>query len=319
MSPDLDALLDRLERFALAQQAGLCAALERLDGAGAFGLDRWERPGGGGGVARVLQNEAPEGARPHGTPQGAQPDGALLEKAGVNVSRVHGEVAPELASRLTGEGTRFEAVGLSLVLHPQSPFVPTVHLNVRMVRRGSSAWIGGGADLTPSYLFEEDCTGFHRVLRQVCERHEPGSYARHKAAADQYFYLPHRQEHRGVGGIFFDHLTDDLPRRLELAEDLVRSFLDAWGPIAARRRSHPYGEAERRWQEIRRGRYVEFNLVHDRGTVFGLVTGGRIESVLMSLPPRVRWVYDHRPAPGSPEAGLLEVLRTPREWAPREA
>jgi len=295
----LGAAVDRLERFALELQEALCAGLEALDGAGRFGRDRWARPGGGGGVARVLE------------------EGALLERAGVNVSRVHGEVPPALAGRLEGEGGTFEAVGLSLVLHPRSPLVPAAHLNVRLIRRGARAWVGGGTDLTPYYLFEEDAVAFHGALREVCERHEPGSYPRHKAAADAYFHLPHRGEHRGVGGVFFDHLGaggGPLSGHLALAEAVASAFLPAWGAIAARRRALPYGEAERRWQEVRRGRYVEFNLVHDRGTVFGLASGGRTESILMSLPPRVRWVYDERPGPGSREAALLEVLRAPREW-----
>jgi coproporphyrinogen III oxidase len=297
VSTALDRLIDAFEASLRARQASLCDALSRLDGAARFSSDTWERPGGGGGTARVLQ------------------DGALLEKAGVNLSRVHGELSGELARRLPGDGSRFEAVGLSVVLHPASPLVPIAHMNVRLVRRGERAWVGGGADLTPAYLFEEDCELFHATLRRVCERHEPGSYARHKAAADRYFHLPHRGEHRGVGGVFFDDLADDLPARVAFAEDLARAFPDAWGPIAARRRDLPFGDAERRWQEIRRGRYVEFNLLHDRGTVFGLQTGGRVESILMSLPPRVRWVYDHQPPPGSREAALLEVLRAPRDWA----
>jgi coproporphyrinogen III oxidase len=296
VSVDFDRLVVDFEAAVRSRQAALCDALARLDGRASFGSDTWERPGGGGGVTRVLE------------------DGALLEKAGVNVSRVHGEVPAALASRLAGDGPRFEAVGLSLVLHPLSPMVPTAHLNVRLLRRGARAWVGGGADLTPCYLFDEDVVAFHGVLRSVCERHEAGSYARHKTAADGYFFLPHRGERRGVGGIFFDELADDLPGRLGFARDLVDAFLDAWGPIAERRRTEAYGEAERRWQELRRGRYVEFNLVHDRGTVFGLQTGGRTESILMSLPPRVRFAYDHHPAAGSREAALLEVLRTPRAW-----
>jgi coproporphyrinogen III oxidase len=187
---------------------------------------------------------------------------------------------------------------------------------VRFVARGEVAWFGGGADLTPYYLFDEDCALFHRALRDACERHLPGSHAGMKRDADAYFFLPHRGEHRGVGGIFFDGLCGDLPRTLALARELPRAFLQAYLAIVARRRDLPWGEEERRWQEIRRGRYVEFNLVHDRGTQFGLETRGRIESVLMSLPPRARWPYDHRPAPGSREAALLDVLRSPRDWAP---
>jgi coproporphyrinogen III oxidase len=280
-----------------ALQEEICAVLERADGAARFSTDPWERPGGGGGIARVLQ------------------DGALLEKAGVNLSDVWGELPASLAARVPGEGGDFLACGLSVVVHPRSPMVPTAHANVRFIARGAAAWFGGGADLTPYYLFEEDCALFHRALRGACEEHLPGRHAQLKRAADDYFFLPHRGEHRGVGGVFFDDLADDLPRALAFARELPRAFLGAFLAIAARRRDHPFGEEERRWQEIRRGRYVEFNLVHDRGTLFGLATRGRIESVLMSLPPRARWPYDHRPAPGGREAALLEVLRSPRDWA----
>jgi coproporphyrinogen III oxidase len=295
-TPDLDRVHREMAEAAALLQADICAALERADDAARFGTDAWERPGGGGGVTRVLQ------------------DGALLEKAGVNVSNVHGALAPEEARRLGGDGPGFAAAGLSIVVHPRSPLVPTAHMNVRFLRRGAAAWIGGGADLTPYYLFEDDVRHFHGVLRRVCERHGQ-SYAAHKKAADDYFFLRHRGEHRGVGGLFFDGLSGDLDAALAFARDVAGTFLDAYLPIVLRRRDLPYGEPERAWQEIRRGRYVEFNLVYDRGTVFGLETSGRIESILMSLPPRVRWPYDVRPAPGSREAALLEVLRAPREWA----
>jgi coproporphyrinogen III oxidase len=233
----------------------------------------------------------------------------------VNVSDVHGALAPALAARLPGGGGGFAAAGLSVVVHPLSPMVPTAHMNVRFLARGGAGWFGGGADLTPHYLFEEDCTHFHRALRELCERHVPGRHAELKRAADDYFFLRHRGEHRGVGGIFFDDLGGDLERALALVSELPRAFLAAYLPVVSRRRDAPWGERERRWQEIRRGRYVEFNLVLDRGTAFGLETGGRTEAVLMSLPPRVRWPYDHRPEPGSPEAALLDVLRRPRDWA----
>ena len=278
-----------------ALQAEVCAALEALDGGASFSVDAWKRPGGGGGTARVLQ------------------DGPVLEKAGVNVSDVRGAVPEALAGKLPGDGAEFVAAGLSVVVHPRSPLVPTAHANVRFVARGRTAWFGGGADLTPYYLFEEDCAHFHRTLRDACEAHLPGRHAGWKREADRYFYLPHRDEHRGVGGIFFDGLPADAAA-LALALALPAAFLAAYLPIVARRRAAPWGEAERRWQEIRRGRYVEFNLVHDRGTLFGLATRGRSESVLMSLPPVVRWPYDHRPEPGSREAALLDVLRTPRDW-----
>ena len=290
---DLDAVQRAFGAAVRALQEEICAALERLDGAGRFGRDPWERPGGGGGVTRVLA------------------EGALFEKAAVNVSDVHGALDPAAGAG----GESFAAAGLSLVLHPRSPMVPTAHLNVRLVRRGDRGGFGGGADLTPYYLFDEDATHFHRTLRAACERHLPGAYPRLKRACDEYFHLRHRGEHRGVGGIFFEDLGGDPRGEAEFAEDVARSFLEAYLPIAERRRAAPWGERERYWQEVRRGRYVEFNLVHDRGTVFGLETSGRIESILVSLLPRVRWVYDHRPEPGSPEARLVEVLRTPRDWA----
>ncbi|HEU4382902.1 MAG TPA: oxygen-dependent coproporphyrinogen oxidase [Anaeromyxobacteraceae bacterium] len=278
-------------------QEDLCPELERLDGTGRFSREAWERPGGGGGLTRVLEG------------------GALLEKAGVNVSEVHGDLDPAFAGALGGEGTGFAAVGLSVVLHPLSPMVPTAHMNVRMVARGEKAWFGGGADLTPYYLFDEDAAHFHRTLKAACDRHDPAWYPRFKKACDDYFFLPHRGERRGVGGLFFEDPDPDLSRGLALCGDVARAFPAAWTPIAARRRALPFGDRERTWQEIRRGRYVEFNLLHDRGTVFGLRTGGRVESILMSLPPRVRWTYDHRPERGSAEARLLEVLRSPRDWA----
>ncbi len=285
-----------LSATAASLQAETCTALERADGRARFSIDAWERPGGGGGVARVLQ------------------DGAVLEKAGVNFSDVRGELPATLAARLPGDGQSFLATGLSVVVHPRSPMMPTGHANVRFLARGGVAWFGGGADLTPHYLFEEDCVLFHSALRDLCERHLPGRHAALKGAADAYFFLPHRGEHRGVGGIFFDELPGEQPGALALARELPRVFIDTYLAILARRRGEPFGEEEKRWQEIRRGRYVEFNLVQDRGTLFGLETRGRIESVLMSLPPLVRWPYDHHPTPGSREAALVEVLRHPREW-----
>ena len=292
-----ERLVEEMDARVREAQEEIVAALEAADGPGRFGRDAWERPGGGGGVARVLS------------------EGALLEKAGVNVSRVHGRLSPELASRLPGDGDAFAAVGLSVVLHPRSPYVPTAHMNVRLLVHGEKAWFGGGSDLTPHYLFEEDAAHFHRTWRAVCDRRGPAWYADMKRRCDDYFHLPHRGERRGVGGIFFEDPPCDLETGLSFTEEVARAFLPAWLPIAERRRAQPWGERERAWQEIRRGRYVEFNLLHDRGTVFGLQTGGRTESILMSLPPRVRWVYDHHPEPGGPEARLLEVLRAPRDWA----
>lgn len=294
---EAEAVLAELAPFLRALQERLCAALERLDGAARFGADAWERPGGGGGLTRVLQ------------------DGAVLEKAGVAWSHVHGELSEAFARRLPGDGRAFAAAGLSVVLHPRSPMVPATHANFRFVAHGARAWFGGGSDLTPYYLFDEDAAHFHRTWRAACDRHDPALYPGFKAACDRYFYLPHRGEARGVGGIFFDGREGSLARDLSLVEGCAEAFLPAWLPLAERRRDAPHGERERTWQEIRRGRYVEFNLLHDRGTAFGLQTGGRTESVLMSLPPRVRWVYGHEPAPGTEEARLLAVLRHPRDWA----
>ncbi|OFX25354.1 MAG: coproporphyrinogen III oxidase [Anaeromyxobacter sp. RBG_16_69_14] len=295
--PSAEKIRADLAAFLCSLQDEICGALEQLDGAGRFARDPWERPGGGGGVTRVLQ------------------DGAALEKAGVSFSHVHGELPELFARRLQGEGRAFAAVGLSLVLHPKSPLVPTTHANFRFISQGGKSWFGGGSDLTPYYLFDEDATHFHRTLKAACDRHDPSCYLRFKRACDRYFFLPHRGEARGVGGIFFEDAGGDPARELAFVKDCAASFLAAWLPIAERRRGLPYGDAQRQWQEIRRGRYVEFNLLHDRGTVFGLETGGRTESILMSLPPTVRWVYDHHPTPGSDEARLVEVLRNPREWA----
>ena len=292
-----EAIRADMAAFLSALQSEICGELERLDGTGRFSRDPWERPGGGGGLTRVLEQ------------------GDLLEKAGVSFSHVQGELPEAFARRLQGEGRTFAAVGLSLVLHPRSPLVPTTHANFRFIVQGAKSWFGGGTDLTPYYLFEEDAAHFHRTLKAACDRHDPSYYSVFKPACDRYFHLPHRGEARGVGGIFFENMGGDPGRELAFVKDCASSFLPAWLPIAERRRALPYGDAQRLWQEIRRGRYVEFNLLYDRGTIFGLETGGRTESILMSLPPAVRWVYDHHPIPGSDEARLVEVLRNPRAWA----
>ncbi|MCC6420055.1 MAG: oxygen-dependent coproporphyrinogen oxidase [Gemmataceae bacterium] len=278
-------------------QDRICAALEELDGAGRFQEDSWERAGGGGGRTRVLQ------------------DGGVFEKAGVNFSDVFGQLSEPFAAQIPGEGRDFTAAGISLVLHPRNPFVPTVHANFRFLTRGSRQWFGGGADLTPYYPLREDVVHFHRVWKGVCDRHGPPvEHARFKKWCDEYFYLPHRGEARGVGGIFFDYLEEDMEALFAFVRDCGDSFLDAYLPITRRRKDVPWTDRHRAFQEFRRGRYVEFNLICDRGTLFGLRTGGRIESILMSLPPVVRWLYDFRPEPGSPEARLHEFL-TPRDWA----
>ena len=295
--PMNESLAERMRAFTQSLQAEICGALEQLDGSGRFREDEWERPGGGGGRSRILE------------------EGAVFEKAGVNVSAVYGELSEAFASRMPGEGRAFFAAGISLVFHPRSPLIPTTHANLRYLEHGPKAWFGGGADLTPYYLFDEDAAHFHRTLKDACDRHGADRYPRFKKWCDEYFWLRHRGEARGVGGVFFDNLEGDLERELRFVQDLGRALLPAYLPIAERRRGLPYSPEERGWQEIRRGRYVEFNLVYDRGTTFGLETQGRVESILMSLPPRVRWVYDHQPAPGSEEARLVEVLRAPREWA----
>ena len=279
-------------------QDQICAGLETLDGRAEFREDVWRRPEGGGGRTRVMIN------------------GSVFEKAGVNFSEVYGQMAPELAAQIPGEGRDFTATGISLVLHPRSPLVPTVHANFRYLTKGTRRWFGGGADLTPYYPYREDVIHFHRVWKQTCDRHVPLiDYHRLKKWCDEYFFLAHRGEPRGVGGIFFDYLEGDWEALFAFVRDCGDAFLRAYRPLVERRKDVPYTERQRAFQEFRRGRYVEFNLLYDRGTVFGLKTGGRVESILMSLPPVVRWEYDYRPEPGSPEAELYDYYLQPRDWA----
>jgi coproporphyrinogen III oxidase len=293
MSADLE---NEAQSFFAALQERICSTLEEEDGGANFRIDRWERAGGGGGVSRVLAG------------------GRVFEKAGVNISGVHGQLRPEFAATLPGDGLAFFATGISLVLHPHSPRVPTVHANFRLLRRGSARWFGGGADLTPYYPVREDVVHFHRTWKTACDRHDPDFYPRYKKWCDEYFYLPHRGETRGVGGIFFDQLArGDAARDFAFVRDAGDAFLEAYLPIVQRRRHDPWGERERQFQLLRRGRYVEFNLLYDRGTTFGLKTDGRTESILMSLPPLVRWEYDARFATESEEAQLADYLR-PRDW-----
>jgi coproporphyrinogen III oxidase len=293
-----DLLRPRVVAYLCDLQDRICAGLEQLDGGTRFREDPWTREGGGGGRTRVLAN------------------GGVFEKAGVNLSDVHGEFSEEFAGQIPGEGRAFTAAGISLVLHPRNPFVPTVHANFRFLTKGEKQWFGGGADLTPYYGFRDDAVHFHQVWKRVCTRHAGAvDYGRLKAWCDEYFFLPHRGEPRGVGGIFFDYLEGDMEEVFGFVRDAGDSFLEAYVPIALRRKDTPYGDRERAWQEYRRGRYVEFNLIYDRGTLFGLKTGGRTESILMSLPPRVRWVYDYRAEPGSREAELVELYLKPRDWA----
>jgi coproporphyrinogen III oxidase len=288
---------DQASTYFLSLQDRICAGLEKLDGKATFREDAWQREGGGGGRTRVLI------------------DGAVFEMAGVNFSDVHGEMPEDFASQVPGEGRAFTACGISLVLHPLSPMVPTVHANFRFLTKGEKQWFGGGADLTPYYAQREDVIHFHRTWRDVCQRHPIVSYERFKKWCDDYFFLQHRKEPRGVGGIFFDNLEGDLEKLFAFVRDCGDHFLPAYLPIAERRKDEPYTAEQRAFQEFRRGRYVEFNLIYDRGTLFGLKTGGRTESILMSLPPVVRYLYDYQPRPGTREAELYEVYLKPRDWA----
>jgi coproporphyrinogen III oxidase len=292
----VELLQERMVALTRSLQDEICAALERLDGK-QFREDPWTREGGGGGRTRILE------------------EGSVFEKAGVNVSAVHGQLTESFAKRLPGEGRDFFAAGISLVFHPASPMVPTVHANFRFIVHGGKAWFGGGTDLTPYYLFDEDTSHFHRTLKATCDAHDRSYYPRFKKTCDEYFWLKHRGECRGVGGIFFEDIGGSLEREFSFVEDCGRAFLPAYLPLVERRKDTPFTADQRLWQEARRGRYVEFNLLYDRGTVFGLETGGRSESILMSLPPRVRWIYDFQPPAGSEEARLLSVLRAPRQWA----
>jgi coproporphyrinogen III oxidase len=293
----------RMEAMVSAAQTAICAALEPLD-ARRFREDAWEHTEEGGGRSCVLQ------------------DGTAFEKAGVNVAAVGGTLSDAVVAAMLPKGEidaqarRFHAVGLSVVIHPRNPWAPTVHCNYRYFELGDGRWwFGGGTDLTPVYLFEEDARHFHATLRSVCDRHDPGYYPRFKRWCDEYFTIPHRGEARGVGGIFFDHLRGDDPGPLfAFVADCAQAFVPAYLPLLERRLALPWGEREARWQGLRRGRYVEFNLMYDRGTTFGLRTGGRVESILMSLPLVARWEYGEEPAAGSPEAATLAALRAPREW-----
>ncbi len=275
--------------FAALQQR-IVAELEKEDSA--FRRDSWTRPEGGGGTSCLLE------------------EGRIFERAGVNLSRVQGKALPPSASAARPQlaGRAYEAMGVSLVLHPRNPYCPTVHMNVRFFSAGDTWWFGGGMDLTPYYGFEEDARHFHATCRKaVGER-----YPAFRKWCDQYFFLKHRNEPRGVGGIFFDDLAD--ADAFDLTRSVGDRFLEAYLPILGRRKDAPYGERERAFQAYRRGRYVEFNLVYDRGTLFGLQSGGRTESILMSLPPRVEWRYDWKPEPGSAEERLYRDFLVAKEW-----
>ncbi|WP_047248605.1 oxygen-dependent coproporphyrinogen oxidase [Chromobacterium subtsugae] len=295
---------DAVKSFLLDLQDRICAALEQADGAGQFAEDAWRREAGGGGRSRVLK------------------DGEVFEQAGVNFSHVHGDALPASATAHRPElaGRRFEAMGVSLVIHPSNPHVPTSHANVRffIAEKDGEApvwWFGGGFDLTPFYPQEEDAVHWHTVARDLCAPFGAEVYPRYKKWCDEYFYLKHRNEARGIGGLFFDDLNDwGFERSFAFTQAVGDGFLGAYLPIVARRKDQAWGDRERQFQLYRRGRYVEFNLVWDRGTLFGLQSGGRTESILMSMPPLARWEYGYQPEPGSPEDKLYTDFLPPRDW-----
>ncbi|WP_159016753.1 oxygen-dependent coproporphyrinogen oxidase [Cognatiluteimonas profundi] len=298
MSPDFDSVRDYL----VALQERICGAIEGADGGARFASDRWTREEGGGGCTRILR------------------DGGVFEQAGVGFSDVSGTTLPPSASAARPElaGASWRAVGVSLVLHPRNPHVPTTHANVRhfrAMRDGQTVawWFGGGFDLTPFYPVDDDVLHWHRTARALCQPFGAERYAAHKRWCDEYFVLRHRNETRGIGGLFFDDLHTGFDDDFAYLRAVGDGFLDAYLPIVARRKDIAYGDRERQFQLYRRGRYVEFNLVHDRGTLFGLQSGGRTESILMSLPPLVRWEYGYQPPAGSAEARLQDYLR-PRDW-----
>jgi len=314
----------RAKQFMLDLQDEICRGLEALDGEAKFHQDMWQRAEGGEGRTRVIR------------------EGRVFEQGGVNFSEVWGDTLPPaiLTQRPEAAGHGFYATGTSMVLHPRNPYVPTVHLNYRYFEAGPIWWFGGGADLTPYYAFTEDAVHFHQTLKTACDQHHPEYYPIYKRWCDEYFYLRHRQEQRGIGGIFFDYQDDHgnlyagsepngaaalygqkVGRIYHSWEDVFamvqscgKAFLPAYVPIVERRQDTEYGDRQRQFQLYRRGRYVEFNLVYDRGTIFGLQTNGRAESILMSLPPLTRWEYGYQPEPGSPEAELTKVFLQPQDW-----
>ncbi|WP_349656311.1 oxygen-dependent coproporphyrinogen oxidase [Xanthomonas sp. 10-10] len=293
---------ERVRDYLTDLQDRICAAVEAADGRARFSEDLWQREEGGGGRTRILR------------------DGAVFEQAGIGFSDVSGTRLPPSASAHRPElaGATWRACGVSLVFHPNNPHVPTTHMNVRYFRAERdgevvAAWFGGGFDLTPFYPVDEDVQHWHRTAQALCAPFGEERYAAHKRWCDDYFFLRHRNETRGVGGLFFDDLGQDFERDFAYQQAVGNGFLDAYMPLLQRRKDEPFGEREREFQLYRRGRYVEFNLVYDRGTLFGLQSGGRAESILMSLPPRVRWEYGYTAEPGSAEARLLDYL-VPRDW-----
>jgi coproporphyrinogen III oxidase len=299
----MNSLKDRAQEFFLKLQDHICAGIEQRDGKATFEEDNWTRQEGGGGRTRILH------------------DGNIFEKAGVNFSAVCGAMPEKMMKAMNVPLSEFFATGISLVLHPFSPMVPTVHANFRYFEMANGdAWFGGGTDLTPYYLYEEDSAHFHRTLKSSCDKHSPEYYPKFKKWCDEYFFIKHRGETRGIGGIFFDYRRGTIEEREKFflfVQDCGNSFLDAYMPIVTRRMNEPFGKSEKEFQLIRRGRYVEFNLVYDRGTLFGLETQGRVESILMSLPTYAKWEYNYSPAKDSREEKLIEVLRKPKEWVER--
>jgi coproporphyrinogen III oxidase len=297
---------DRFFKYIHELQDTITSKLEMIDGSAAFKEDIWKRPEGGGGRTRIIEN------------------GEVFEKGGVNISGVYGKLPASMQAYFKVNDVDFFACGLSLVLHPKNPMAPTVHANWRYFEmydeQGNviDQWFGGGQDLTPYYLFEEDAVHFHQICKAACDKHNPDFYSTYKNRCDTYFHNSHRDESRGIGGLFFDYCKASQEMSMSQWYDFVKevgdSFLEAYVPILEKRVQLPFTKKEQNWQEIRRGRYVEFNLVHDKGTLFGLKTNGRIESILMSLPPKVQWVYDHQPEPNSKEEQLIRVLKTPKNW-----
>mmetsp|Transcript_7746 Transcript_7746/g.11351 ORF Transcript_7746/g.11351 Transcript_7746/m.11351 type:complete len:410 (-) Transcript_7746:131-1360(-) len=300
----------KFEQMCREAQVSITKAIEEIDGEGTFQEDAWVRSTGGGGMSRVLSG------------------GKVFEKAGVNLSVVYGSMPPEALQAATergvdrakgmapGERVPFFACGLSSVMHPKNPFAPTMHFNYRYFETdGGVWWFGGGTDITPSYVNEEDMKHFHGTYKEICDKHDPDYYTEFKAWADRYFVIQHRNETRGFGGIFFDDQNDKDPdEHFAFSHECVNSVIKAYGPLVEKHKDDEYTQQNKEWQLMRRGRYVEFNLVYDRGTVFGLKTGGRIESILMSLPETARWEYDHTPEPGSPEADMIDACQNPRDW-----
>ncbi len=297
---------DQFYNYIQQLQDQITSKLATVDGKATFQEDIWKRPEGGGGRTRVIEN------------------GTVFEKGGVNISAVHGELPETMQKHFGVKEANFFACGLSLVLHPKNPMVPTVHANWRYFemydKEGTivDSWFGGGQDLTPYYLFEEDAIHFHSTCKIACDKHSPDFYTKYKNRCDEYFYNSHRNEARGIGGLFYDYCKANeemtMQNWYDFTTEVGNSFLESYVPIVEKRKNLNYSKAQRTWQEIRRGRYVEFNLVHDKGTLFGLKTNGRIESILMSLPPHVQWVYDHQPEKDSDEEKLITVLKKPVNW-----